>query len=61
MSAEISRSRGGQPPVDGVAHVGGRVVDVQLAPEVDATGLDGFDAQTQTPGNLLRYMGVGRS
>jgi hypothetical protein len=34
-------------------------MDVQLAHEVDAMGLDGFDAQSQVPGNLLRRLALG--
>ena len=59
MYAEASRSGGGQPAADGVADEGSRLVDVQLAHEVDAMGLDGFDAQPQARRNLLRRLALG--
>ena len=59
MYAEASRSGGGQPAADGVADESGRLMDVQLAHEVDAMGLDGFDAQPQERGNLFRRLPLG--
>jgi hypothetical protein len=46
-------SEGGQPPADGVADQGGRLVDVQLAHQPGPVGLDGFDAQAQVLRNVL--------
>jgi hypothetical protein len=56
--AEVSHSGEGQPPADGIADEGGRLVDVQLVHEPDPVGLDGLDAQFKAPGNLLRGLAL---
>src|SRR5262245_30974728 len=49
----LRRSRGGQPPADGIADEGGRLMNVELAHQVDPMRLDGFDTQPQVRRNLL--------
>src|SRR5215471_16312399 len=56
MPTAVSPSGGDQPPADGVAYEGGRLMNVQLPHQVDAMRLDGFDAQAQVRCYLLRRL-----
>jgi hypothetical protein len=49
-------SEGGQPPTEGVAHEGGRLMDVELTHEAVPMRLDRFDTQAQGRRNLLRRL-----
>src|SRR5215467_4774442 len=48
----------GQPTADGVADEGGRLMNVQLAHQVDPMRLDGFDAEPQVRRYLLRRLSL---